>query len=59
MAEAALMAVRILRRAILSSRDHFMMGQHSCRSDPGIKGLLQRSKGLDMGRNDAVPVTLA
>ncbi len=33
------MAVRMLRRAILSSRDHFMMGQYSCRSKPSNKGI--------------------
>src|SRR5690348_16228205 len=38
-AEAALRAVRRLRRAMRSSRDHFMTGQHSCLSDSSIRGL--------------------
>jgi hypothetical protein len=38
-ADAAFNAVRMLRRAILDSRDHFMMGQQSCRSNSSNKGM--------------------
>src|SRR5271169_5307209 len=38
MADAALIAVRMLRRAIRNSRDHFIAGQHSCRSSATNKG---------------------
>ncbi len=31
-ADAAFSAVRMLRRAIRNSRDHFIVGQHSCHS---------------------------
>jgi hypothetical protein len=50
MAEAARTAVRMLRLAIRNSRDHFMVGQHSCLFGLANKGICCiAAKGLTRG----------
>jgi hypothetical protein len=55
-ADAAFRAVRMVRRAIRNSRDHFIVGQHSCRSCC-IRACCVAAKGLGVEKIAPARVT--